>query len=130
MRIQILFVFLATCVLAQPSPPGDRTKANQEANEKRQGTDNRPQSPPAIANPSSVNGPSARNQTPTQSKESGSGLGKAFAPETWSNWALFVAAVVAGSVALRTLGCLHLLQRDTWTLSGTALHSFSHLAEE
>lgn len=32
---------------------------------------------------------------------------KAFAPETWANWALFLAAVFAGFIALKTLFAIH-----------------------
>lgn len=32
---------------------------------------------------------------------------KAFAPETWANWALFLAAIIAGYIALRTLFAIH-----------------------
>jgi len=32
---------------------------------------------------------------------------EAFAPETWANWALFFAAVLAAIIALRTLYAIH-----------------------
>jgi len=50
--------------------------------------------------------PSGTNQTTGPKKNEKQILKSAFAPETWSNWALFIAAGIATAIALRTLNAI------------------------
>lgn len=105
----LLLVCLVVQSFAQsiesPSPPRDRTEEKQRPKKENGGTESRPQSPPQprAAVTSGVNQPAPLKEEPQTNEKANQIWKKAIAPETWSNWALFVAACMAAFIALKTL---------------------------
>jgi hypothetical protein len=100
----LLILLLLLCAFGaagqQASPtPRNRTKQHQGPDEKTDRAETVPNSSTVIVE--NQYGSTDKGQGPK--KESQGILEKAFAPETWANWALFIAAVVAGYIALETL---------------------------
>jgi hypothetical protein len=101
-----LFLLCAIGAIAQQTqpqqnspPPRNGAKQQQGSEKKAEESQPLPKAPvPAAENKL---GPATKEQSPQ--KESQCILKKAFAPETWANWALFLAAFGAGVIALKTL---------------------------
>ncbi len=82
-----------------PSLPRDGAKQQQSSDKKANTPDNAPKAPGSTTE-NQLSAPK-KEQSPQQ--ESQGVFEKAFAPETWPHWALFVAAIWAGIIALKTL---------------------------
>lgn len=94
-------------------PPGNGTK-------QQQGSDNKAGNPQPLPNPTvhtAENQPSPTKEKPGTQEESQCILKKAVAPDTWANWALFIAAIVAAVIALRTLKAI---QRESGEIKSVA----------
>jgi hypothetical protein len=61
---------------------------------------------PPAPNPGRVDQPAAGDKKRPANEKTDQVWEKALAPETWSNWALFIAAGVAAAIALRTLNAI------------------------
>jgi hypothetical protein len=116
-RFVALFVVGFIALGQQPTPPPVGIKGRGEQvskpNSQQKGADNTPPKsaisppPPGTANPSQS--PSESQTTQTKGKPEKTwrdSLNEVFAPSTWSNWALFIAAGIAALIALRTLSAI------------------------
>jgi len=125
----LLIVCLAIQSFAQP-PQASRTEEKQSSQAKDYGSKSRPQSPspPPASAPSRIDQPSTGNQEDPTDKKANQVWQKAFAPETWSNWALFIAAVAATCIAIKSLG---VIKRQTLEAigAGTLAKDALHLTE-
>jgi hypothetical protein len=114
MRFVLAFLLVLSAIIAAQTSTPSRNGAKQQ-----QGSDSKADSPPLPKAPAPASesqaGPGQKEHKPQEKPQSI--FEKAFAPDTWANWALFVGAIAAAVIALRTLKAI---QRESEVIKSIA----------
>ena len=109
MRIALVVLLVSPLYSQSPqSPPRDRAEQEQTTKEENHASDRGPQPPPSPTTTitSGVDQPAPRDKEGETKQEAHQDLGESFLARTWSNWHWSSPPVLAGDIALKTLGAI------------------------
>jgi hypothetical protein len=115
MRFALAFLLILSALGAAQTSPPPRNGAKQQQGSKNKAGNPQPLPNATVHTAENQPSPTKKEQSPEEKPQCI--LKKAFAPDTWANWALFIAAMTAAVIALKTLKAI---QHESEEIKGVA----------